>query len=179
MRYRRDRTPGGIYFFTVVTEGRAPLFSDAGLVDLLRDSFRTVRNRHPFAIDAIVVLPDHLHTIWTLPPHDDDYVTRWGLIKAEFSRRCPAALKRVTRPDRARRREVAIWQRRYWEHRIRDEGDLAAHIEYIHWNPVKHGHAAAVAEWPYSSFHSFVRRGIYPADWDTADKALVVSGPDE
>ncbi|HYG89521.1 MAG TPA: transposase [Azospirillum sp.] len=179
MRYRRDRTPGGTYFFTVVTDGRAPLFSDAVCIDLLRASFRSVRERHPFIIDAIVVLPDHLHTIWTLPKTDDDYVTRWGLIKATFARNCPAEFKRKPDAARTRRRETAIWQRRYWEHRIRDERDLAAHIDYIHWNPVKHGYAQAASDWAHSSFHSFVRKGIYPPSWASTDTCLATSGPDD
>lgn len=167
MRYRRDRTPGATYFFTVVTEGRRPVFGDPGHVALLRDAFRTVRASLPFTIDAIVVLPDHLHTVWTLPEGDASYDVRWNQIKGRSSKRC--GLQDVA-VDPARR-EKRLWQRRYWEHRIRDDDDLARHVDYIHWNPVKHGHVNEAAAWPYSSFHSYVRRGIYPAEW-AAEEAV-------
>ena len=128
-------------------------------------AFRAGRSTRPFEVDAMVVLPDHLHCIWTLPPGDADFAIRWRLIKTWFTKHCDPALR--TRPNRARaaKREQALWQHRYWEHLLRDEADFARHVEYIHFNPVKHGHASSVLEWPYSSFHRYVEAGVYPADW--------------
>jgi putative transposase len=149
--YRRDRTPGGTWFFTVNLANRQ---TDLLVrhVNLLRASFRRVRVRHPFRIDAIVILPDHLHCIWTLPENDHDFSTRWQLIKSGFSREIPWLDGEAFSRSRARKGERGIWQRRYWEHRIRDEEDLRNHIDYIHRNPVKHGWVAEMADWPYSSF---------------------------
>lgn len=160
--YRRNFLPGGTYFFTVNLADR-----DARLlvenIALLRAAFRYGRRRHPFAIEAIVVLPDHLHAIWTLPDGDADFSLRWRLIKSAFSRGLP--VDEQISSSRESRQERGIWQRRYWEHTIRDEADFARHADYIHFNPVKHGHAARVRDWPYSSFHRMVRRGAYPVDW--------------
>ncbi len=165
MRYRRAFIPGGSFFFTVVTERRRPLLASAEAVETLRMAFRAVRSRHPFDIDAMVVLPDHLHCIWTLPSNDADFATRWRLIKIGFTKHCDIALR--TTPDRARvtKCEQALWQHRYWEHALRDEIDFTRHVEYIHYNPVKHGYAAAPMDWPWSSFRRFVEAGLYPADW--------------
>jgi putative transposase len=129
----------------------------------LRKTFRYVRARHPFTLDAIVVLPDHLHAIWTLPPGDADYAMRWRLIKAVFSRGIEAG-ERIS-ASRQRKGERGVWQRRYWEHTLRDERDFERHCDYIHFNPVKHGCARAAGEWPHSSFRRFVKLGIYPTDW--------------
>ncbi len=139
--------------------------------DVLRKAFRYARQRYPFTIDAIVVLPDHLHTIWTLPEGDADFAVRWQLIKGNFSRKLPQG-ERIS-ASRVRKRERGIWQRRFWEHTLRDEDDFARHADYIHFNPVKHGHTARVQDWPFSSFHRMVRLGIYPADWagDATDPA--------
>ena len=117
---------------------------------LLRDAVRVVRQKRPFAIDAIVILPDHVHCIWTLPEDDADFMTRWRLIKTWFSKH--SDLK-------------PIWQQRYWEHVLRDERDFANHVDYIHYNPVKHGLVGKVIDWPYSSFHPYVRQGWCAADW--------------
>ena len=165
MRYRRADIPGGTFFFTVVTFDRQPLFDTRG-VGLLRQALREVKRRHPFHIDAVVVLPDHIHTIWTLPPHDADFSTRWMLIKSGFSRRY-AKLADVANSgaSRLRRRERSVWQRRFWEHQIRDEQDYAAHVDYIHYNPVRHGLVSAPGDWPHSSFGRYVGLGVYPADW--------------
>jgi len=113
----------------------------------------------------MVVLPDHLHCIWTLPPGDADFATRWRLIKTWFTKHCDPVLR--TRPNHARiaKQEQAVWQHRYWEHMLRDEADFARHVEYIHYNPVKHGYASSAMEWPYSSFRRYVEEGVYPADW--------------
>ena len=165
MEYRRLRLAGATYFFTVVTFERRPLFADAGNVALLRRAFATVKARHPFAIDALVLLPDHLHCLWTLPEGDDDFSSRWMSIKLEFTRHCAPQYKRRFPPPARAKREQAVWQRRFWEHCIRDEGDFQRHCDYIHWNPVKHGHAATPAAWPYSTFQRFVERGVYPPDW--------------
>ena len=138
-------------------------------IDLLRNSFRGTRARHPFSIEAIVVLPDHLHAIWTLPEGDADFAVRWRLIKSSFSRGLPAG-ERVS-ASRAAKGERGIWQRRYWEQTLRDEHDFARHMDYIHFNPAKHGHVTRVRGWPYSSFHRMVKLGVYPNDWggDAAD----------
>jgi putative transposase len=160
--YRRNFVPGATYFFTVnLAERRLPLLTDN--IGSLRAAFRQTRSRHPFTIDAIVILPDHLHAIWTLPPEDADFAARWRLIKSAFSRSLPA--EEVVTPSRCRKGERGIWQRRYWEHTLRDEQDYVRHIDYIHFNPVKHGHVADVRKWPYSSFHRFVRLGLYPENW--------------
>jgi putative transposase len=150
--YRRDFTPGGTYFFTVVTAERRPLLAEPMTVTLLRGAFRTVLTHHPFRIDAIVVLPDHLHTIWTLPEGDSDYSRRWNRIKSLFTAGCPAHLRSVPSATRISRREQAVWQRRFWEHRSRDDADFNHHVSYIHWNPVKHGLVQTPGEWAYSSF---------------------------
>jgi len=172
MRYRRAFIPGGSFFFTVVTEQRRPLLASAEAVELLRNAFRRVRAARPFAVDAMVVLPDHLHCIWTLPPDDADFATRWRLVKGWFTRHCDPALR--TAPNRARmaKREQAVWQHRYWEHLLRDEADFTRHVEYIHYNPVKHGYAQTPRDWPYSSFRRDVEMGIYPADWGQNEMAF-------
>ena len=151
MRYRRNREPGGCYFFTVVTAGRRPWLGRASHVECLRAAFRSVRARHPFRIEAMVVLPDHLHTLWTLPAGDMDYSRRWRLIKTYMSRRIEDV--------------KPLWQPRFWEHTIRDADDFARHMDYIHYNPVRHGLVAAPSQWPHSSFARCVRAGRYAADW--------------
>jgi REP-associated tyrosine transposase len=160
--YRRNFIAGGSFFFTVnLAERRRHLLTEH--IDELRDAFRRVRRRHPFMIDAMVVLPDHLHAAWTLPEGDADFATRWQLIKSAFSHSLPAS-ERIS-DSRAARGERGIWQRRYWEHTIRDEGDFARHVDYIHINPVKHGLVTRVRDWPFSSFHRMVKLGVYPEDW--------------
>jgi putative transposase len=160
--YRRAKVPGGTYFFTVaIAERRRSLLTDH--IDDLRHAFRVAHTARPFTVDAIVVLPDHLHCVWTLPPGDIDFPVRWAHIKQVFSRRISWGEPR--RASRIAKRERGLWQRRYWEHLIADEDDLKYHVDYIHYNPVKHGHAARVADWPYSSFHRYARSGLYPLDW--------------
>ena len=160
--YRRNFVAGGSYFFTVnLADRRLRLLTDH--IDLLRAAFRETRTRHPFMIDAVVVLPDHLHVIWTLPERDRDFATRWRLIKADLSRGLPKG--EFVSTSRVGKGERGIWQRRYWEHTLRNETDYARHADYIHFNPVKHGHAASVRDWPYSSFHRMVKLGAYPLDW--------------
>jgi putative transposase len=154
--------PGGTYFFTVTLLDRT---SDVLVrkIDLLREAVRATRARAPFHIDAWVVLPDHLHATWTLPAGDADFSSRWREIKKRFSRSLPNDEQRST--VRHRRGERGVWQRRFWEHAIRDERDYAAHMDYVHFNPVKHGLAAHPAEWPYSSFRRCVERGMHPPGW--------------
>jgi len=161
--YRRIRIPGGTYFFTVNLLERYPNDLLVRHVDALRDAVRRVRRRYPFHIDAWVLLPDHLHTVWTLPPGDDDYASRWRTVKQHFSR----ALERSEYRSEVRRRrgERGIWQRRFWEHAIRDEADYAAHVDYVHINPLKHEYVERLCDWPHSTFHKYVRAGIYPLDW--------------
>ena len=149
--YRRALVPGGTYFFTVVTNDRRPLLTTPACLSSLRRAFREVRSVHAFSIDAIVLLPDHLHCVWTLPGGDADYARRWSMIKRLTSRSVRLLLPEADNCSRRARRELSLWQRRYWEHLIRDEDDLDRHIDYIHWNPVKHALAARAAEWRYSS----------------------------
>ncbi len=161
-RYRRNFISGGTFFFTVnLAARRLRLLTEH--VGVLRAAFRRTKASHPFTIEAIVVLPDHLHTIWVLPEDDSDFATRWRLIKSGFSRALPQG-ERISE-SRLNRCERGIWQRRYWEHTLRDERDYARHMDYIHFNPVKHGHVAQVKDWPYSSFHRMMRLGVYPQDW--------------
>ncbi len=161
VNYRRNFVPGGTYFFTVAIRDRQSRQLTQS-IDILRQAFRKTRHSRPFHIDAIVILPDHLHTIWTLPPGDMDYPGRWKAIKSNFSR----GLEKSGIPVEKRKDGSAlIWQRRYWEHTIRNDDDLYRHIDYIHINPVKHGWVKHVANWPYSSFHQYVRQGLLPLDW--------------
>jgi putative transposase len=176
MQYRRARIKGGIYFFTVVTHRRQGFLCVPENVSLLRDAFRYVLQRHPFKIDAFVLLTDHLHCIWTLPPDDDDFSTRWRLVKSTFTRKCNPIYRDSPSSSRRRKNEQAIWQRRFWEHRIRDEKDLIQHVEYIHYNPVKHGLVKTPKDWEYSSFHRHVREGIYEQDWGAGETISFANG---
>jgi len=160
--YRRARD-GRLYFFTLSTEQRRPLLTQPELRTALRTAIEQVRQRYPFSIHAWVLLPEHLHCIWGLPGEDNDYGRRWSLIKRQTSQGLdwPASVSL----SRHLRRENALWQRRFWEHQIRDQDDYQRHLDYLHWNPVKHGLVRQVGDWPWSSFHRLVREGIYPADW--------------
>jgi len=166
-KYLRLKNAGEVFFFTVVTFQRQKLFDDEPCRRLLAQTIKEVKNSHPFTIEAWVLLPDHLHCIWTLPPGDEDFSTRWRLIKGKFSRRASLWRRQehLLNPSRRRRRETTIWQRRFWEHAIRDEKDFQNHFDYIHYNPMKHGLVRRVRAWPYSTFHRYVRQGIYPEDW--------------
>jgi putative transposase len=144
--YRRNLVRGGTFFFTVnLADRRQQLLTEH--IGLLRAAFRYTQARHPFTIDAIVILPDHLHAMWSLPEGDDDFPTRWRLIKAAFSRELPRG--EALSQSRADKGERGIWQQRYWEHTVRDECDFAHHVDYVHFNPVKHGHVDRVSDWPY------------------------------
>ena len=164
--YRRDRTPGACWFFTLNLANRQQSLLIEN-IDLLRSSFRRCMQRHPWQIDAIVILPDHLHALCTLPADDSDFALRWRLIKTGFSHALPHG-ERIS-ASRINKGERGIWQRRYWEHRIRDSADYNQHVDYIHHNPLKHGHVQCLADWPWSSFHRYVRAGIFPADWAGAE----------
>ena len=172
--YRRPRIPGATWFFTVNLAQRQGNHLLLDHIDRLRQAIHRVKSAHPFAIDAIVVLPDHLHCIWTLPEGDSDNAIRWGLIKAGFSRGLASAKRRSE--SRLKRGERGIWQRRFWEHLIRDERDFRLHVDYIHWNPVKHGWSERAADWPHSSFHAYVERGIYAVEWAGGPKARIDTG---
>ena len=166
--YRRAYVPGATNFFTVNLANRdATLLVDH--IDDLRSAVRYARDRHPFDIDAMVVLPDHLHAVWTLPLDATDYSLRWRLIKTWFSRQVPHSEQRGV--SRIAKGERGIWQRRYWEHLIRDEDDLHRHIDYIHFNPVKHRHVERAADWPYSTFHRYVADGRLEQDWGVGVEA--------
>ena len=171
--YRRAWCPGGTYFFTVnLLERRKTLLTDH--IEFLRNSVRDVRRRLPFTIHGWVVLPEHLHCVIELPAGDRDFSLRWRLIKAGFSKALPPTERRSD--VRVRRGERGIWQRRYWEHLIRDDADFAAHMDYVHFNPVKHGWVNRVVEWPYSTFHGLVAQGVYPSDWAGGLETTVVCG---
>jgi putative transposase len=160
--YRRAFVPGGCWFFTAnLLDRRSKLLIEG--IDALRDATRRARKNFPFRIDAMVVLPDHIHAVWTLPPDDTDFSMRWRLIKSGFARAIPRG--EPLSPVRHARGERGIWQRRFWKHLIRDEGDYARHVEYCYINPVKHALVSRVRDWPHSSFHRDVRAGIFPQDW--------------
>ena len=161
--YTRARIPGACYFFTVNLAQRGTNSLLAQHVDRLREAFRLTHRDHPFMMDAVVVLPNHLHCLWTLPPDDADFSMRWRLIKARFSR-FVATGERIS-VSRQRKGERGIWQRRFREHVIRDDLDYQRHMDYIHYNPVKHGYVEHARDWPHSSFHRCVKRGLYPEDW--------------
>ncbi|MGE0749182.1 MAG: transposase [Variibacter sp.] len=161
VRYRRNRLAGGTYFFTVTLADRRSSLLTAH-IDLLRSAVRAIRKTRPFVIDAIVVLPDHLHIMMTLPDGDPDFSARWSLIKRRFTDGLASSAVPVTRLANGER---VLWQRRFWEHTIRDEQDFAGHVDYIHFNPVKHGLVTRVRDWPHSSFHRYVHLGLLPDDW--------------
>ena len=175
--YRRNFVPGGSYFFTVnLADRRLQLLTQQ--IEPLRAAFRYTQQRHPFTVEAAVILPEHLHVIWTLPDGDADFALRWRLIKTEFSRALPKGEQISS--SRNGKNERGIWQRRYWEHKIRDEGDFERHANYVHFNPVKHGHVSRVKDWPYSSFHRMVLAGVYPEDWaGMRQRRQAISGRDD
>ncbi|KTD47914.1 Transposase IS200 like protein [Legionella quinlivanii] len=165
MRYRRVIIPGATYFFTVNLQNRSSKLLIEH-IDVLRTAFRRSKHYYPFVIDAIVILPDHLHIIMTLPENDGNFSLRWNLIKGIFSRQLP--INELISPIQKNRRERGIWQKRFWEHLIRDDLDIEHYVNYIHYNPVKHGHVAQPVDWPYSSIHRFVKNGILPSHWTVA-----------
>jgi REP-associated tyrosine transposase len=171
--YRRYFVPGGTYFFTVVTANRVPLFRDESARTILGNAIRNVLNDKPFQQVAIVLLPDHLPAIWTLPPGDDNYSDRWKTIKVTFTSNWLSSGGEeihITKGYRKQRRR-GVWQARFIEHTIRDEQDLHNHADYLHWNPVKHNLVVCPKDWPWSSFHRFVQSGDYPLDWGCSKHA--------
>lgn len=167
--YRRVFWPGGTYFFTVNLLQRRNNDCLTRHIDHLRNAVRWVRESHRFEIHGWVVLPDHLHCVIRLPGDDADFTLRWRLIKARFSKSLPIAERRCA--VRRRRRERGIWQRRFWEHLIRNERDYRAHMDYVHINPVKHGLVTRVSDWPYSTFHRLAKQGFYPLNWGGSSAA--------
>ncbi len=172
--YHRSKDAGGVFFFTVVTFNRLPILTTSESMEIFHSVWNDVQKKHPFKTLAICVMPDHLHTIWKMPENDDDYSMRWKEIKRLFSvcyleKIGPGGIRN---DSRIKRKEAAIWQRRFWEHAIRDDIDLNNHFDYIHYNPVKHGLVSDPAEWPWSSFQRFVKSGYYPQDWCVGDKIL-------
>jgi putative transposase len=161
--YRRTYIPGASWFFTVNLAERKDSRLLIDNIDLLRQAFVYTKQRHPFRLDAAVILPDHLHCIWTLPAEDSDFSCRWNMLKGYFSRNLEKG-ERIS-ASRKSRRERGIWQRRFWEHVLRDQSDFNRHVDYIHWNPVKHGWVKRVRDWPHSSFHRYLAQDIYPEDW--------------
>ncbi len=170
-QYRRLLIPGGSYFFTIVTFDRMPIFNNPHARTLLDAVILKTKSRHPFTTEAYCILPDHLHYLWTLPEGDADYSTRWKEIKRLFSRGYlkhvgPGGFRNASRRNHG---EAAIWQKRFWEHAIRNQEDFNNHVAYIHFNPVKHGLAKQVKDWPWSSFHRYVAAGIIDVDWGGVD----------
>ena len=165
--WRRAFVPGGTYFFTLVTERRAPILTTTLGRSALREVTLECRRNWPFEIVAVVLLPDHLHAVWRLPDGDTNYSMRWGWIKKEFTKGWPArgGTEQPLSASRTRNRRRGLWQRRFWEHLIRDELDFERHLDYLHYNPVKHGLVNRPIDWPWSSFHRFVQGGIYPSHW--------------
>ena len=166
--YRRSRKHGGTFFFTVITYKRQPFLISQEARITLRNAINETRQTLPFIIDAWVLLPDHIHCcIWTLPEGDSNFSKRWGLIKAKFSKQMRSTLfkKQSLTASRDKHRESTIWQRRFWEHTIQDNRDYRTHMDYIHYNPVKHELVQKIQQWPWSTFHRYVRQGMYPADW--------------
>jgi putative transposase len=159
--YRRAKIEGGTFFFTLTLADRSSNLL-VREISRFRRIYGQVQKCRPFETVAMCVLPDHLHAIWSLPLADSDFAIRWNLIKSGFSRGLSAA---VRSPSKIAKREKGIWQRRYWEHVIRDDADMARHVDYIHFNPVKHGLVSRVCDWPHSSFHRYVKRGDLPGDW--------------
>ncbi len=166
-QYRRYYVPGGMFFITVVTYNRIPLFSNVENIVRLRQAIAKMQTEKPFEITAAVVLPDHLHFIWSLPPGDSNYSQRVSRFKVLFTRslRGKGALSVDVSPSRRKHRESNVWQRRFWEHTIRDQDDLHRHLDYIHYNPVKHGLVSCPHFWKYSSFHKWIKQGQYEPSW--------------
>ncbi len=174
--YRRANTKNATYFFTVVTYRRQPFLCDELVRNALRNAIAKVQTQYPFKIDALVLLPDHMHTIWTLPENDANFSLRWQLIKRYVTRECGATLNRPEwlNASKIKHQEATLWQRRFWEHQIRDDRDYQTHMDYCHYNPVKHGLVKRVQDWPYSSFYKQVGLGVYALDW--AGQGLVEVG---
>jgi putative transposase len=166
-KWRRAHVPGGSFFFTLVTDCRARFLTGIPARPILGSIIRRCQMKWPFTINAFVLLPDHLHTIWSLPPGDDRYSTRWGWIKKEFTKSWLAlgGCEQEQTEGRKRDRRRGVWQPKFWEHTLEDEEDFERHFDYVHYNPVKHGYVRCPREWPWSSFHRWVQQGVYPEHW--------------
>jgi len=167
--YRRVFLPGATYFFTLNLQNRKSDLLIKRIEDL-RFAFKRVQQNHPFYINAIVILPDHCHFIITLPGDDAKYPQRIGLIKSTFSRQI--GQYEIISSSRANKRERGIWQRRYWEHVIQNETDYEHHVNYIHYNPVKHGYVKKPSDWQYSSIHRYIANNVLEDDWGYVDDGL-------
>ncbi|MFC1855988.1 transposase [Thermodesulfobacteriota bacterium] len=170
MKYLRSRTKGATFFFTVVTYKRNKILCDNENSEIIKEAFKHIASKRPFKTDAFVMLPDHIHCIWTLPYDDSNFSVRWSLIKEYFTKRCNESIKHEQTDSMKKKGLQGVWQKRFWEHTIRDEKDFAAHVDYIHYNPVKHGFSEAPKDWPYSTFHRYVKEGIYDVNWGAYDK---------
>ncbi|MGL4604014.1 MAG: REP-associated tyrosine transposase [Iodobacter sp.] len=165
--YRRFQVQSACYFFTVATHQRQAILTDELFRRALHQAVKKVRDQYPFIIDAWVLLPDHLHCIWTLPVENTNYSLRWGLIKGLVTKSIGQQYFRADLLSDSRWRcgESTIWQRRFWEHQIRNQADYSARMDYVHINPLKHGLVGQVKDWPWSTFHRLVREGVYPENW--------------
>ncbi len=165
--YRRSNTAGGTYFFTVVTFCRRKILCDTCVRKALREGIQSTQKTLPFTIDAWVLLPDHLHCIWRLPASDARFSARWAMIKRHVSKACDPRFHHNNQisQSRKKRNELDFWQRRFWEHQIRDEMDYERHMDYLHFNPLKHGLVGQVKDWPHSTFHRYVKQGVYEENW--------------
>jgi putative transposase len=166
-QYHRSYIKGGTYFFTVVTYERRQILTSVEARELLHSAWVDVCQRFPFKTIAVCLLPTYIHCIWSLPDRDANYSVRWKEIKRLFSKGYLSQIGpgEIRSASCLKRGEAAIWQRRFWEHTIKDQDDLNRHIDYIHYNPVKHGFVDRVSEWPWSSFHRFVKAGYYEEYW--------------
>ncbi|HBC46523.1 MAG TPA: transposase [candidate division Zixibacteria bacterium] len=167
--YRRDKTPNGLYFFTLVTNGRIHVFENDKSISFLKSAIRNVKQQNPFKIEAIVILPEHLHLIMQLPEDDYNYSMRIAKIKKEFGKKYlkENSISIELSDSENKRNERGIWQRRFWEHRIKSHEDYLAHVNYIHYNPVKHNLVEHITEWKWSTYHKFFKSGFYDKDWGT------------
>lgn len=173
--YIRDKTKGGCYFLTLCLENRpSSLLTDN--VELFRNAYKVTKQNHSFTLDAMVLMPDHIHLMITLPKDSDNFSVIIASLKSHFSRQI-----NLLNPDlgisssRQKKRESGIWQRRFWEHKIRDEIDFLHHVEYIHYNPVKHGYTGSPKDWQFSTFHRFVEQGIYDKDWGSETLPVLIN----
>jgi len=170
--YRRSLIRGGTFFFTVVTYRRQPILTSLQARTIPHLAWDKVNQRFPFVTNAICLLPDHIHCIWTLPEGDTNYAIRWGEIKKQFTKAYHRQIGHGEQPNLSRltRGESTIWQRRFWEHTIRDQDDYHRHLDYIHYNPIKHGYVTKAVDWEWSSFNRYVEKGIYDKDWIGGDE---------
>ncbi|MEO2014312.1 MAG: transposase [Fuerstiella sp.] len=178
--FRRNLLPGATFYFTVVTYDRRPILTTDLGRKCLREAIANVKHQSPFRLFSVCLLPDHLHCVWIMPQGDADYPTRWKRIKHEFSARWLAGggTEAEVTPGQKREGRRGIWQRRYWEHTVRDEEDFERCVDYIHWNPRKHELVRRVSDWPYSSFHRFVTEGQYEAHWGGTAPASIANKKD-